>query len=101
MDAANRDVGRQGVPAVAAAGIRFVLHGKRFRVVPGSPRRVNEYLFEDRPLSSFQRLASTSQGDVLIFGHTHKPYTKRVDGVLFVMPARWASRRMATPAPAT
>jgi putative phosphoesterase len=64
--------------------IRFEADGKRFRLVHGSPRRMNEYLFEDRPLSSFQRLAATSETDVLIFGHTHKPYVKRVDGVLFV-----------------
>jgi putative phosphoesterase len=64
--------------------IRFELDSKRVRLVHGSPRRMNEYLFEDRPLSSFQRLAATSEADVLIFGHTHKPYTKRVDGVLFV-----------------
>jgi putative phosphoesterase len=64
--------------------IRFEADGKRFRLVHGSPRRMNEYLFEDRPLSSFQRLAATSEADVLVFGHTHKPYTKRVDGVLFV-----------------
>jgi putative phosphoesterase len=66
------------------AQIRFDADGKRFRLVHGSPRRMNEYLFEDRPLSSFQRLAATSDCDVLIFGHTHKPYTKRVDGVLFL-----------------
>jgi putative phosphoesterase len=64
--------------------IRFEADGKRFRLVHGSPRRMNEYLFEDRPLSSFQRLAATSDADVLIFGHTHKPYTKRVDNVLFL-----------------
>ena len=64
--------------------IRFEADGKRFRLVHGSPRRMNEYLFEDRPLSSFQRLAATSEADVLIFGHTHKPYTTRVDNVLFV-----------------
>ena len=64
--------------------IRFEADGKRFRLVHGSPRRMNEYLFEDRPLSSFQRLAATSEADVLIFGHTHKPYTRRVDNVLFV-----------------
>jgi putative phosphoesterase len=66
------------------AEIRFEADGKRFRLVHGSPRRMNEYLFEDRPLSSFERLAATSEADVLVFGHTHKPYTKRVDGVLFV-----------------
>ena len=64
--------------------IRFEAEGKRVRLVHGSPRRMNEYLFEDRPLSSFQRLAATSEADVLVFGHTHKPYIKRVDGVLFV-----------------
>jgi putative phosphoesterase len=66
------------------AEIRFDADGKRFRLVHGSPRRMNEYLFEDRPLSSFQRLAATSEAHVLIFGHTHKPYAKRVDGVLFI-----------------
>ena len=64
--------------------IRFEADGKRVRLVHGSPRRMNEYLFEDRPLSSFQRLAATSEADVLVFGHTHKPYIKRVDSVLFV-----------------
>jgi putative phosphoesterase len=64
--------------------IRFEADDKRFRLVHGSPRRMNEYLFEDRPLSSFQRLAATSETDVLVFGHTHKPYTKRVERVLFI-----------------
>jgi putative phosphoesterase len=67
-----------------APEIRFEADGRRFRLVHGSPRRMNEYLFEDRPLASFQRLAATSETDVLVFGHTHKPYVKRVDGVLFV-----------------
>ena len=64
--------------------IRFEADGKHVRLVHGSPRRMNEYLFEDWPLSSFQRLAATSGTDVLVFGHTHKPYIKRVDSVLFV-----------------
>jgi putative phosphoesterase len=66
------------------AEFRFDPDGKRFRLVHGSPRRMNEYLFEDRPLSGFQRLAATSEADALIFGHTHRPYTKRVDSVLFL-----------------
>ena len=64
--------------------IRFEAHGKRILLVHGSPRRMNEYLFEDRPVSSFQRLAASSNADVIAFGHTHKPYTKQIDGVLFV-----------------
>ena len=64
--------------------IRFEADGKRVLLVHGSPRRINEYLFEDRPLSSFQRLVASSNADIIIFGHTHKPYTKLVDNVLFL-----------------
>jgi putative phosphoesterase len=64
--------------------IRFNHDGRRFLLVHGSPRRLNEYLYEDRPLASFQRLAAGSNADVIIFGHTHIPYTKQVDNVLFV-----------------
>jgi putative phosphoesterase len=67
-----------------AAQIRFEAAGKRVLLVHGSPRRINEYLFEDRPLSSFQRLAASSEAAIIVFGHTHRPYTKLVDGVLFV-----------------
>jgi putative phosphoesterase len=64
--------------------LRFEADGKRLLLVHGSPRKINEYLFEDRPLSSFQRLAASSNADIIAFGHTHKPYQKSVDGVLFV-----------------
>jgi putative phosphoesterase len=64
--------------------IRFEVDGKRLLLVHGSPRKINEYLFEDRPVSSFQRLAASSDADIIVFGHTHRPYTKLVDGVLFV-----------------
>ena len=64
--------------------MRFEVDGRRVLLVHGSPRRINEYLFEDRPISSFQRLAASSNADIIVFGHTHKPYTKRVDDVLFV-----------------
>ena len=64
--------------------IRFEAEGRRILLVHGSPRKINEYLFEDRPLSSFQRLAATSNADAIVFGHTHRPYVKDVDGVTFV-----------------
>lgn len=64
--------------------IRVEADGRRVLLVHGSPRRINEYLFEDRPLSSFGRLAASSSADIIVFGHTHKPYTKLVEDVLFV-----------------
>ena len=43
-------------------------------MVHGSPRKINEYLFEDRPEKSFLRLLEEAHADVLLFGHTHRPY---------------------------
>lgn len=48
----------------------------RVLLVHGSPRRINEYLFEDRPDASFARMMETAGADVMLFGHTHKPYHK-------------------------
>lgn len=43
-------------------------------LVHGSPRKINEYLFEDRPEKSFLRILENSNADILCFGHTHKPF---------------------------
>lgn len=43
-------------------------------MVHGSPRKINEYLFEDRPEKSFLRLFEEANADIMFFGHTHKPY---------------------------
>lgn len=45
-------------------------------LVHGSPRKVNEYLFEDRPDDYFERIMDVAQADVLVCGHTHLPYHK-------------------------
>ena len=38
--------------------LRFSLGGQRVRLVHGSPRKVNEYLFEDKPQRTFERIAA-------------------------------------------
>ena len=45
-------------------------------MVHGSPRRVNEYLFEDRPDDLIVKRMAEAGADVMLFGHTHKPYHK-------------------------
>ena len=64
--------------------LRFDLGGRRVRLVHGSPRRVNEYLFEDKPAKTFERIAAGSDTDLLVFGHTHKPWIHDYGAVLFV-----------------
>ncbi|HEX9480611.1 MAG TPA: metallophosphoesterase family protein [Solirubrobacteraceae bacterium] len=53
-------------------------------LVHGSPRKVNEYLFEDKPARLYQRLAAAERDAVLVFGHTHKPWVHEYGRVLFV-----------------
>ena len=47
--------------------IRFEADGKRYLLVHGSPRRINEYLYEDKPDATFARIALTKPrvGDAL------------------------------------
>jgi putative phosphoesterase len=64
--------------------LRFELAGRRVRIVHGSPRKVNEYLFADKPARTFERIAAGADCDVLVFGHTHQPWIAEYGGVLFV-----------------
>jgi putative phosphoesterase len=64
--------------------LRFTVGETAVHLVHGSPRKVNEYLFEDKPASLYERLAAAEQADVLVFGHTHKPWRHEHGGVLFV-----------------
>jgi putative phosphoesterase len=64
--------------------LRFDVGGTSVHLVHGSPRKVNEYLFEDKPASLYERLAAAEDADVLVFGHTHKPWVHEYGGVLFV-----------------
>ncbi len=64
--------------------LRFELGEVPIHVVHGSPRKVNEYLFEDKPASLYGRLAAAEEARVLVFGHTHQPWIHAYGGVLFV-----------------
>ncbi len=64
--------------------LRFEVGASSVHLVHGSPRKVNEYLFEDKPASLYERLAAAESADVLVFGHTHKPWRREHGGVLFV-----------------
>jgi putative phosphoesterase len=64
--------------------LHFRVGDTSVHLVHGSPRKVNEYLFEDKPASLYERLAAAEDDDVLVFGHTHKPWVREYGAVLFV-----------------
>jgi diadenosine tetraphosphatase ApaH/serine/threonine PP2A family protein phosphatase len=56
------------------AQIPLQLAELRVRLVHGSPRKINEYLFADRPDATLERLLDMAEAEVLVCGHTHIPY---------------------------
>lgn len=58
------------------AHIPVQLDALQVLLVHGSPRKVNEYLFADRPDDYFERIMDAAQADILVCGHTHLPYHK-------------------------
>ena len=56
--------------------VEFQLNHDKFNLllVHGSPRKINEYLFEDRDEKSLLRIMEGADADIMCFGHTHKPY---------------------------
>lgn len=63
------------------------VNGPRLVIVHGTPSRNTLYWTEDRPADFCLKMAAMEglkTGDVIAFGHTHKPWHRAVDGILFV-----------------
>lgn len=56
------------------AQIPLQLRDLKVLLVHGSPRKINEYLYEDRPDRGLERILDQAEADVLVCGHTHLPY---------------------------
>ncbi len=62
----------------------FEHNGEKFKflMVHGSPRKINEYLFEDRDEKSLMRIMEFGHADIMAFGHTHKPYHRILQNIV-------------------
>jgi predicted phosphodiesterase len=61
--------------------------GPRLVLVHGTPTLNTVYFTEDRPDDFCRKMAASAglrAGDVLAFGHTHRPWHRAVDGIHFV-----------------
>ena len=64
--------------------ISFVAYGDKVLLFHATPSKNNLYWFEDRPEKFFREMAEKVDADILIYGHTHKPYRKDFSGKIFV-----------------
>lgn len=56
----------------------------KVKLFHGAPHKNNIYWYEDRPEKFFLEMATKTDADVLVYGHTHKPYIKRVGTHTFI-----------------
>ncbi|MBW8682835.1 metallophosphoesterase family protein [Chitinophaga rhizophila] len=56
--------------------VTFQLNGDQLTLllVHGSPRSINEYLYEETDLDTMTSIFTEENADIICFGHTHKPY---------------------------
>lgn len=61
--------------------------GPSIILVHGAPTMNTLYWTEDRPdafCAQMARLAGAKAGDTIVFGHTHKPWRRAIDGIQFI-----------------
>jgi len=63
---------------------RIDVGGAVVHLVHGSPRKINEYLLQDRDPRTFTRIAEAEVDDVLAFGHTHQQWHREYGHLMFV-----------------
>jgi predicted phosphodiesterase len=79
--------------------LRRPVGATRIHLVHGSPRKVNEYLFEEKPARLYERLAAAEDTDVVVLGHTHRPRVREHGGVVFLSCGSVGEPEDADPAP--
>lgn len=57
--------------------IRFSFSGLRALMVHGSPRELNEYIYEDAAEDYLDGLLRENGADLLLCGHTHLPFIRK------------------------
>lgn len=64
--------------------VRLRLFGKRILLTHGSPASNTEYISENTASQRLKDLAAAADADVIVTGHSHRPFAAEVGGVWFV-----------------
>ncbi len=64
--------------------ITFTCEDVNIALFHATPTKNNLYWTEDRDNGFFLRMAAKADADVMVYGHTHKPYRKDIGGKVFI-----------------
>lgn len=64
--------------------LRFNVQGKRVLLTHASPADIEEHLLPNTPAGRMSQLAKLAKADLVVFGHSHQPFVRLVEGTWFV-----------------
>lgn len=64
----------KALPRHLSLDLKWEDENVRLLLVHGSPRKINEYLFEEHDEAELLNLMTEAQAHIMAFGHTHKPF---------------------------
>lgn len=64
--------------------IAFTCEGFKVTIFHATPSKNNLYWTQDRDDNFFRQMADKAGADVMIYGHTHKPYRKDLGGKVYI-----------------
>ena len=64
--------------------VRLKLEGHRIVLVHGSPASIKEHLLPETPRARLRELGEASDADLVICGHSHRPFVRKAGDVWFV-----------------
>lgn len=64
--------------------IAFEAGGRRVKIFHATPLKNNLYWHNDRDDEFFMQMAKKADADVMIYGHTHIPYRRNINGKVFI-----------------
>lgn len=63
---------------------RLEIGGMKVLLVHGSPASIDEHLYLDTPEERMLELVDLAEADVVVCGHSHRAFTRRVGGTTFI-----------------
>ncbi len=66
--------------------LRLTVSDKKLLVVHGSPESIEEHVYHNTPIKRLKELGEKAKADLVVMGHSHEQFWRKVEGVSFINP---------------